>query len=88
MGRNLDGAVFVDSCGDRCQLVNATRFTDEIFAALISIIFIVSAIAKLVEVFQDPESFHDQALLSLLLALGTFYLAMSDFAAAATCSPK
>ena len=54
-----------------------TRFTDEIFAALISIIFIVSAIAKLVEVFQDPESFHDQALLSLLLALGTFYLAMS-----------
>ena len=54
-----------------------TRFTDEIFAALISIIFIVAAIGKLVDVFQDPDAGHDQALLTLLLALGTYFLATS-----------
>ncbi len=54
-----------------------TRFTDEIFAALISIIFIVAAIAKLVHEFRDAGSDHAPALLTLLLALGTLYLATS-----------
>jgi hypothetical protein len=56
-----------------------TRFTDEIFAALISIIFIVGAITALVEVFEnlDRDKHHDVALLSALLALGTFHIANS-----------
>lgn len=56
-----------------------TRFTDEIFSALISIIFIYEAIKSLVYIFQDLDvkKHHDTALLSLLLALGTFYIAMS-----------
>ena len=56
-----------------------TRFTDEIFAALISIIFIVGAITALTEVFEnlDRDKHHDVALLSVLLALGTFYIANS-----------
>ncbi len=56
-----------------------TRFTDEIFAALISIIFIYEAIKALVHIFADLDTkqHHDTALLSLLLAFGTFYVAMS-----------
>ncbi len=56
-----------------------TRFTDETFAALISIIFIYEALHALVVIFEDLEvkKHHDTALLSLLLALGTFYIAMS-----------
>lgn len=56
-----------------------TRFTDEIFAALISIIFIYEAIKSLVHIFEDFDvtKHHDTALLSLLLAVETFYIAMS-----------
>lgn len=58
-----------------------TRFTDEIFAALISVIFIYEAIEKLVHIFQEAHEGnaigHDVALLSLILALGTFYVASS-----------
>ena len=56
-----------------------TRFTDEIFAALISLIFIFEAVKALAEIFEDLEAkrHHDTALLSLLLALGTFYIASS-----------
>ena len=62
-----------------CLMRYFTRFTDEIFAALISIIFIYEAIKSLVHIFQDLDvkKHHDTALLSLLLALGTFYIAMS-----------
>ena len=56
-----------------------TRFTDEIFAALISVIFIYEAINSLVKIFERAwagESIgHDVALLSLLLALGTYVVA-------------
>ena len=54
-----------------------TRFTDEIFAALISIIFIYAAIEKLAEEFEDMElaEHHATAVLTLLLALGTLYVA-------------
>lgn len=56
-----------------------TRFTDEIFAALISAIFIYEAIKALVHIFAevDIKQNYDTALLSLLLAFGTFYIAMS-----------
>lgn len=56
-----------------------TRFTDEIFAALISVIFIHSAVKALaaivVNVYSEESRDHDAALVPLLLALGTFYIA-------------
>jgi mannitol/fructose-specific phosphotransferase system IIA component (Ntr-type) len=56
-----------------------TRFTDEIFAALISTIFIYEAIKALVQIWADLDvrQHYDTALLSVLLAFGTFYVAMS-----------
>lgn len=58
-----------------------TRFTDETFAVLISIIFITKALESIVHVFVDVyhtgEVDHDVAFLTLLLALGTFYIAMN-----------
>lgn len=62
-----------------CLMRYFTRFTDEIFSALISIIFVYQAIKSLVFIFEDLDvkQHHDTALLSLLLALGTFYIAMS-----------
>lgn len=50
-----------------------TRFTNEIFAALISMIFIVEALQKLFDWGSPKES----VLLSLLLGLGTFYIAIA-----------
>lgn len=62
-----------------CLMRYFTRFTDETFSALISIIFIYEAIKSLVYTFKDLDvkQHHDTALLSLLLAVGTFYIAMS-----------
>jgi len=62
-----------------CLMRYFTRFTDEIFAALISIIFIYEAIKALVHIYADVDVMqsHDTALLSVLLAFGTFYVAMS-----------
>lgn len=62
-----------------CLMRHFTRFTDEIFSALIAFIFIYEAIKALVHIFQelDVKQHHDTALLSLLLALGTFYIAMT-----------
>ncbi len=57
-----------------------TRFTDEIFSALMSLIFIYEAVKAVVVTFQksfaDPDAAHDSAFLTLLLTLGTFYIAM------------
>lgn len=51
-----------------------TRFTDEIFAALVSVIFIVEAIKNIIKSF-GPEGFGlSSGLLSLVLALGTYQL--------------
>ena len=58
-----------------CLMQYFTRFTDEIFAALISLIFIYEAVRALALIFNDTGNGHDTALLSLLLALGTFYVA-------------
>lgn len=52
-----------------------TRFTDEIFATLISVIFVVEAVTDIVKAF-GPEGFGlDSAFLSLILALGTYVFA-------------
>ena len=53
-----------------------TRFTDEVFAALMSLIFIVEAVKDTARVFRDPDEPYDTALLSLLLALGTYMIAI------------
>ncbi len=63
---------------DGCAWIkHLTRFTDEIFAALIALLFIYEAIRDLVHVFSDHEVRYDTALLSLLLAGGTYYVAVS-----------
>jgi mannitol/fructose-specific phosphotransferase system IIA component (Ntr-type) len=58
-----------------CLMRYFTRFTDEIFAALISLIFIYEAVRALALIFNNTDNGHDTALLSILLALGTFYVA-------------
>ena len=62
-----------------CLMRFFTRFTNEIFAALISLIFIYAAIAALYDIFDELEGHqhHATAILSLLLALGTLYVANS-----------
>ncbi|MCB9596062.1 MAG: HCO3- transporter [Sandaracinaceae bacterium] len=54
-----------------------TRFSDEIFAALIAMIFVSEALADMLGPFRDGPSSEDGAHLSLLIALGTFGLAIS-----------
>jgi hypothetical protein len=52
-----------------------TRFTDEIFAALIAVIFIVEAVKDIAHEFYDPTSDRGTDLLALVLAMGTFLAA-------------
>lgn len=52
-----------------------TRFTDEIFAALISVIFIVEAIKDIMLAFGPEGHGSLSAFFSLILAIGTFFLA-------------
>lgn len=56
-----------------------TRFTDETFAALISIIFVVQALSSLRGNFSQPSGDAAAPLLSLLIALAT-YAGARDFA--------
>lgn len=60
-----------------CLMRFFTRFTDEIFAALISLLFIYEAVRALALIFDKRTSNEpfDTALLSVLLALGTYYIA-------------
>jgi len=58
-----------------CLMRHFTRFTDEIFAALVSLIYIYEAVKALVHIFTDHEVSYATALLSLLLAMGTFQIA-------------
>lgn len=51
-----------------------TRFTDETFAALISLIFIHQAVVNILRAFPDHRVPDDSALFSMLLALGTLYV--------------
>ncbi|HUG93155.1 MAG TPA: PTS sugar transporter subunit IIA [Planctomycetaceae bacterium] len=76
------GFVLLLAVGDAsCLMRYFTRFTDEIFAALISLIYVASAISALVaivrSVYSRPATSHDNALVPLLLAFGTFYVAMT-----------
>ncbi|MDP3276360.1 MAG: sodium bicarbonate transporter family protein [Deltaproteobacteria bacterium] len=52
-----------------------TRFTDETFGALISIIFVVQALTSVFGMFNNPEHEHSTALFSVLLALTTYVIA-------------
>lgn len=56
-----------------------TRFTDEIFSALMSLIFIYKAVQAIVKTFDESDTTGspEKALLALVLAVGTFYIAMS-----------
>ena len=69
--------VFLLICAftDASALMNYfTRFTDEIFAALVSVIFIVEAVKDTVKAF-GPDGFGlASAFLTLILALGTYLL--------------
>lgn len=62
-------AAFTDACS---YIHYFTRFTDDVFAALISIIFIVEAVKDMIGGFSEEGIANDSALLSLLLGLGTF----------------
>ena len=56
-----------------------TRFTDEIFAALMALIFIYKAVQAIVGEFQAGAAMgsNERGLLALVLAVGTFYIAMT-----------
>ena len=56
-----------------------TRFTDEIFSALMSLIFVYKAVQAIVATFDESgaNGSSEKALLALVLAVGTFYIAMS-----------
>lgn len=56
-------------------ITRLTRFTDEIFAALISLIFIVEAVKSTVRVAANKAETHAGGLLAVLLALGTYQIA-------------
>jgi len=58
-----------------CLMRFFTRFTDEIFVVLISVIFISEALKDVHETFASPEFPLDSALLTLILSLGTFMIA-------------
>lgn len=63
-----------------CLMRFFTRFTDEVFAALMSLIFIYESVRNLYAIFHEgfnSGQSHDTSFLSLLLALGTFYIAMT-----------
>lgn len=62
-----------------CWISKFTRFTDEIFAGLISLIFIVEAVKSIMGYIRNARSdeiAHDVAFLSIIMALGTFIVAM------------
>lgn len=56
-----------------------TRFTDEIFAALIALIFIYEATAALISPFHDDHGHHEAAFFAVILAIGCFWIAHTLF---------
>lgn len=58
-----------------CWIRYFTRFTDDTFAALIALIFVYEAAVDIAKGFTDPNTSEASALLSLNLALGTFFVA-------------
>lgn len=61
-----------------------TRFTDEIFASLIAVIFIVEAIASMAGPFGETPTDMPAALLGVVLSLGTYSLSRTLKSAAQT----
>ena len=62
---------------DACSWIRFfTPFTDETFAALISLIFIYAALEKMLVGFSGNQGL-DAALFAVILGLGTFYIARS-----------
>lgn len=61
---------------DACSWIRFfTRFTDDVFAALISLIFIWQAVHSTAAAVTHPDASDATALLTLLLALGTYVVA-------------
>merc|ERR1712151_1138726 len=56
-----------------CQMRFVTKFTEEIFSGLISLIFIVEAVKPSIKAFYDKDA--DAAFLQVILLLGTYGLA-------------
>lgn len=58
-----------------------TRFTDEIFSALMSLIFIYTAVKEIYKhfaaSFTTVGASHDEAFLSFILAMGTMYIGLT-----------
>ena len=54
-----------------------SRFTDDTFAALIAMIFIAEALKDMFASFGNLEVSNDTALLSLILSIGTFWIAIT-----------
>ncbi|MCO4771038.1 MAG: HCO3- transporter [Deltaproteobacteria bacterium] len=72
------GMLLVLAFTDASSLIRYfTRFTDDTFAALISLIFIYEALSDIQKVFTGHEVSYATALLSLVLSLGTYGLARS-----------
>lgn len=73
-----------------CLMRYFTRFTDEIFAALISVIFIVEAATQILGHFFDSSISDASELLTVMLALGTFFVAsyLSRFKRSRYLQPK
>lgn len=66
--------LLVAALTDACALMRYFgRFTDEIFAALVSLIFIVEALKNLYYPYHEHD--YTEAFLSTILALGTFLIA-------------
>ncbi|MFQ5732604.1 MAG: PTS sugar transporter subunit IIA [Planctomycetaceae bacterium] len=62
-----------------CLMRYFTRFTDELFSALMALLFIYEAVNAIVTIlrdsFADESGSHDAAFFTLILATGTFYIA-------------
>lgn len=59
-----------------CLIRYFTRFTDEIFAALISMIFIYDAVNELMKAFAAQSVDYGSAFFTLILGVGTFVIAL------------
>ena len=70
------GILLVSSITSASNLVKyLTRFTDEIFSVLISTIFVVEAVSDIGGTFMSPASTFVKALLTLVIASGTYMTA-------------
>ena len=70
------GILFMSSVTSASNLVKyLTRFTDEIFSTLISFIFVVEAAQNIGRSFTDPASTFAKGLLTLIVAVSTYFTA-------------